>query len=226
VADPPRSETFARRPRISREYLEQHRRRRYVDAAAELLHEFGREGPSVTNIVRLAGTARNSFYEVFGSGEDCIAYGIGVAVEEMFAATGSVDGDGDWPAEVDHAISSFYGAVAANPVLAELFLIHSAASRVEHGRAAARAGVERLTPLFARGRAEAEKRGLRIPQPLADEYFSRAVVALATRRVRDPEVAALPQESRGVAALVVGFYLGSEPADLLLHARAAEPARS
>jgi AcrR family transcriptional regulator len=89
-------EPSSRRPRISRDYLGTNRRGRYLDALAELLHEFGREGATVTNVVRLAGTARNSFYEVFGGIEDLIAYGIGVSVDELFANLAAQDGKGDW----------------------------------------------------------------------------------------------------------------------------------
>ena len=211
MVDPP-ARTPPRRPQISREYVEAHRRRRYVDAAAELLHEFGRQGPSVTNIVRLAGSARNSFYEVFRSGEDCIGYGIGVAVGELFATLASQDGEGDWEADVGDAIAGFYAAVAADPVLAELFLVHAAASRVEHGREAALAGAEGFAALFARGRLRAEALGRRPPPLLVDECLSRAIVSLAARRVRSPQVAGLPAEARPMAALVVGYYVGSEAA--------------
>jgi AcrR family transcriptional regulator len=213
-----------RRPQISREFLEQHRRRRYVDAAAELLHEFGRAGATTSNVVRLAGTARNSFYEVFSSVEDCIGYGIALAVSELFATLEAQDGEGDWAAEVEEAIAGFYGAVATDPILAELFLIHAAASRVEHGREAARRGAEAFALLFGRGQEEAERRGLRPPPDLAAEYFSRATVAPAARRVRGPEVATLPAQARPMAALVLGAYLGPEAADAPL-AAAAAPAR-
>jgi AcrR family transcriptional regulator len=209
-------ELSPRRPQISRQFLEEHRRRRYVEAAAELLHEFGREGPTVTNIVRMAGTARNSFYEVFGGAEDCIAYGIGAVVEELFATLAAQDGEGEWLGELDEAISGFYGAVAAEPILAELFLIHAASSRVEEGRSAARAGAEHFVDLLARGRAEAEAQGRRpLPAP-AEEYFSRAIVSVAAGRVRRADLDALPEESRPMAALVGGFYLGPAAAEEIL----------
>jgi AcrR family transcriptional regulator len=214
-----------RRPRISREYLETYRRRRYVDASAELLHEFGREGPTVSNIVRMAGTARNSFYEVFSGAEDCIAYGIGVAVDQLFEGLDRPGGDGDWAAEVEEAIAGFYAAVAAEPILAEFFLIHAAASRVEDGRAATRRGNEAFAALFGRGTAEAESRGLRPPADQAAEFFSLAVISPAARRVRGPEVATLVAQARPMAALVVGAYLGPEAADDLLAGSAAAPAR-
>jgi AcrR family transcriptional regulator len=212
VQDPATKTPSFRRPTISREFLDAHRRRRYVDAVAELLHEFGRQGATVTNIVRLAGTARNSYYEVFRGTEDCIAYAIGVAVRELLVTVGEQDGQGEWAGEVHAAIEGFYGAVAVEPLLAEVFLIHSPSSRIEEGRAAALAGTEAFAPLFGRGRSEAEALGLRPAPLLTDELFSRAVVSLAARRVRQPEVAALPSEARAMADLVTGFYLGSPPA--------------
>jgi AcrR family transcriptional regulator len=214
-----------RRPQISREYLDQYRRRRYVDAVAEVLHEFGRAGATTTNVVRLAGTARNSFYEVFSSVEDCIAYGVGVAVGELFAMLEGQSGAGDWAAEVEEAIAGFYGVVAADPILAELFLIHAAASRVEHGREAARRGAEAFAPIFDRGREEAERRGLRPPPTLSAEFFSLAALSPAARRVRGEAVATLVEEARPMAALVVGAYLGPEAADELLGRAATAPAR-
>jgi AcrR family transcriptional regulator len=216
VQDRSDREPPARRPQISREYLDEVRRRRYVDAVAELLHEFGRHGLTVTNIVRLAKTARNSFYEVFSGSEDCVGYGVGVAVEEIFAGLEDQDGEGEWLPELHEAIAGFYAAVAANPILAELFLIHSASSRTEHGRAAAHSGAERFVPLLRRGRVDAEARQ-RPPLPATtEEYFSLAIVARAAQRVRDPEVGALPEEARGLARLVGEFYLGTETAGQVL----------
>jgi AcrR family transcriptional regulator len=222
MADPRGSQSPSRRPRISREFVEQFRRRRFVDASAELLHEFGREGATVTNIVRLAGTARNSFYDVFRSAEDCIAYGIGLGAGELFATLGAQDGGGEWLGEVRDAVAGFYGAVAAEPLLAELFLIHSATSRVDHGRAAARVGVERFSGLLARGRAEAQARGRRPLPTSTEEYFSRAIVSLAARRIWEGGVEELPAESRGVTALVGGFFLGPDAAERILAAPDAQ----
>jgi AcrR family transcriptional regulator len=197
-----------RRPQISREYLETHRRRRYVDAIGELLHEFGREGVTTTNIVRLAGTARNSFYEVFPGAEGAIAYGCEVALGEMSATLDSVSGDGDWLVELHAAIVGFYDWVLAEPLLAELLLIHSAGSRLEEGRATGVAAQERFMPLLARGRLEAETIGRAVPPGLTEELMSRSIVTLAARRVRERSLSDLPAEAEGIAAMIGGFYLG------------------
>jgi hypothetical protein len=109
---------------------------------------------------------------------------------------------------VYEAITVFYAAVLARPLRAELFLIHAAASRTGAGRAAARDGAERFAELLQRGRAEAEERRGRTLPISAEEYFSRAIVALAARRVRGAEIVTLPAETRRMAALIIGFYLG------------------
>jgi AcrR family transcriptional regulator len=199
----------SRRPRISREFLEQHRRLRFVDATAEILHEFGRRGATTTNVVRLAGGARNSFYEVFSSVEDCISYGIGLAEAELFAGLEAESG-GDWLGDVRRAIDSFYQAVAARPLRAELYLVHAAASRTDIGRAAFRDGGARFAPLLARGGGEAEALGRRPPPEVVGEALSRAIVCLPSRRVGGQEVATLTGESRAMAALVGAYYLGPE----------------
>jgi AcrR family transcriptional regulator len=201
-----------RRPRISRKFLEEHRRRRFVEACAEILHEFGRRGATASNVIRVAGTARNSFYEVFSSVEDCIGYGVALAEGELFAALGDLDGSTDWADELHRAIAGFYEAVAARPTIAELFLVHAAASRAEPGRLAFRDGGERLAPLIGLGGAEAGRLGRRPPPEAIAGCLSRAVVALAAARVRGPQVAALAEEAAPMAELVLGYYLGADAA--------------
>jgi AcrR family transcriptional regulator len=196
------------RPRISREFVEDHRRRRYVEAAAEILHEFGREGLSVTAVVRLARTARNTFYETFSGVEDCIGYGVGLGEAEVFAGLEELSGEGDWLAELDGGIAGFFERVAAQPLLAELFLVHSGGSRTDARRTAFLTGPDRFVPLLRHGRAEAESLGRRPPSPLVDEYLSRSIVSLAARRVQASAAERLPGESRSMTRLAAEFYTG------------------
>jgi AcrR family transcriptional regulator len=187
VASPPmqnRTPTrpMPRRPRVSEEFVELHRRRRYVDAAAEILHEFGRSGLTTTNLVRLAGGSRSSFYQAFDGVEGCMAYGFGIAEEELFAERGDASGEKSRLTEVYEAIGGFFGAVAAAPLHAEFFLIHSAAVRTEEGRVAFGVGGESFAALIGRGHLEAEMLDRRPPPALAAECLSRAIVELAARR--------------------------------------------
>lgn len=196
------------RPRISREFVEDHRRRRYVEATAEILHEFGREGLSVTAVVRLSRTARNTFYETFSGIEDCIGFGVGLGEAEVFAGLEELTGEADWLAELDQAIAGFFDRVATQPLLAELFLIHSGGSRTDAGRAVFLTGPDRFVPLLRRGREAAEALGRRPPSPLLDEYLSRSIVSLAARRVQASTAERLPEESRSMTRLAAEFYTG------------------
>jgi AcrR family transcriptional regulator len=208
MADPHFRDPLPVRPRISRRYLDEHRRRRIVEAIAELLHEFGRYQLSITNIVRLAGTARNTFYEVFHSADDAISYGAGLATAELFAALEAQTGEGDWRAEVEAAIGGFYEAVVADPLLAELLLVHAASCKEEAGRSAHREAARRFVGLLGSGRAQAEAMGRAPLSDLAEELFSHSIVSLARRRVREPRLEALPGEARPLTGLIAGFYLG------------------
>jgi AcrR family transcriptional regulator len=198
------------RPQLSRHFIEEIRRRRYAEAAAEILHEFGRDGLTVSNIVSVAGTARASFYEVFSGVEACLTYTARLADQEVFEALDAQSGEGDWPTEVRSAIGGFYEAVSAKPLLAETLLLHARSSRTGDGREIAWSVARRFEPLLRRGHREASARGRRMPGEAIDAALSGAIVSLATRRVRKPDLEELPQESEPTTALVLGFYLGRE----------------
>ena len=198
----------SRRPRVSQAFVDMHRRRRYVDATAEILHEFGRAAATTTNVINLAGGARSSFYEVFSNVEECITYGLGIAEAELFASLEDLPGEDGWLGDVERAIAGFFEAVAANPTLAELYLIHSATSRTEQGRGAFDSAGEHFLPLLRRGRAEAEALGRRPPSEVIEQCLSHAIVALAAARVRRTDIKTLAAESRPTAAMVAGFYVG------------------
>lgn len=59
------------RPRISGEFLKANQRRRILDGLARSVVECGYPATTVTDIVREAGIARNTFYDCFASKEEC-----------------------------------------------------------------------------------------------------------------------------------------------------------
>ncbi len=202
-----------RRPRISREYIEGDRRRRYADATAQILHECGRGGLTVTKVVRLSRSSRSSFYEVFGGIEDCLAHAFALAEAELFAGLEDGSGDGNWITEVRRAIGRFYGVVVARPLIAESFLIHSSAAQTDTGQAAFWSGGEHFVALLRRGRREAEALGRRPAPALAEECLSRAIISLAARRVWRRDMAELPAEADLMTLLAGTFYLGRKASE-------------
>jgi AcrR family transcriptional regulator len=200
----------SRRPRVSRDFLEHHRRRRLIHAAAEILHEFGGSGLTVANVVQVAGVARNSFYEVFGGLEDLISYATGVASEELFAGLADEPSGSEWLIEVHEAIASFYGRVADEPLLAELLLIHASSPRAGGGSDAFWAAGARFVPLIRHGEAQSVLAHRRPPTKAIAECISRSIVALAASRIQQQSVETLQSEARSMALLVGVHYLSPE----------------
>ncbi len=203
------------RPTISRDFLERERRRRFVAVAAEIAHEVGLGGVTASLICRRARSAKNTFYELFDSAADCLRFGVDEAAELLFAPVREQSGEGDWLAEVEAAIAGLYEAAAAEPLLAELLLVHSFGVELGPEDRGYDAGVTELSALLERGRAVAAERGLPEPNPLAEEYLARVVVSLAALKVRQGEADSLPGEVHEMATLVATGYLGAEAANLV-----------
>jgi AcrR family transcriptional regulator len=102
------------------EYVADHQRRRLAVAVAELAHESGMAGLTVTSIVDRARVSRKTFYDFFENRDACADYAAELAVDHLLAAGEDFEG--------------LLGAVAAEPDLAELALIHAPAFGGERGR--------------------------------------------------------------------------------------------
>lgn len=213
-----------RRPEISRSFVELHRRRRFAAAAAEVAHEFGRGGITASTLIRVAGSARNTFYDLFGNAEECLRFALADAYERLFEPVLGAGGDGDWLAETEAAISGFYAAVAADPLAAELFLIHSFGVELRPEDIGPNTGAAALERLLAGGRRAALARGCRPAPPLAEEYLAHAVLAAATHSLHRGETSTLPEFSRPITVIAGQIYLGQEMTSGEIEPAALEPA--
>jgi AcrR family transcriptional regulator len=180
-----------RPPRVSRDFVLLWRRRRLASAATEVIREFGRAGATITAVVSRARTARATFYDCFTNMNECLAFGVADAHERLLAPVReAAAGEARWPIALSAGLGGFYRAVAAEPLVAELLLIHSFAVDLRPGQAGLEAAVADLQALIARGRAEAAGLG---PEPaaLAEECWARAVLARAKQALLRSEEEAL-----------------------------------
>lgn len=115
---------FPRLPRgrhgLNPEYVADHQRRRLAVALAELAHECGMGGVTVTSIVDRAHVSRKTFYDFFENRDACADYAAELAADYLIAASEDIE--------------TLLSAVAAEPNLAELALIHAPAFGGERGR--------------------------------------------------------------------------------------------
>lgn len=199
--------TVHQRPALPREFLEASRRRRFARAVAEIVHESGVHAVTVTRICRTARSARNTFYDHFENVNDCLRYAVGEGFDHLFAPVRQVEEqDDDWLLEVERAITGFYAATAAEPLLAELLLVHSFAVQMDDRDFDA--GVAAMVTLLAGGREASPAKGA--PVPLTEDYLARVIISLAVLKLRQGEGETLPSHGREMTLLVGHAYLGIE----------------
>src|SRR3954454_15658289 len=93
-----RTDALPVRPELSREFVAVHKRRRIMDAIAELTAEQGYDATKIGDIVRRAGVARKTLYDNFEGKEEVFLAAFDTAVDE---AMGQIEADcaavdGEW----------------------------------------------------------------------------------------------------------------------------------
>jgi len=71
------------RPELPREFVAGHKRRRMMDAVAELTAEQSYEATKIADIVRQAAVARKTLYDNFGGKEDLFLSAVDATLKEM-----------------------------------------------------------------------------------------------------------------------------------------------
>lgn len=74
------------RPELPREFVASHKRRRMIDAIAELTAESGYEATKIADIVRRAAVARKTLYDNFDGKEDLFLSAVNATFMEMRVA--------------------------------------------------------------------------------------------------------------------------------------------
>src|ERR671913_1905914 len=86
------------RPELPREFVASHKRRRMMDAIAELTADQGYEATKIADIVRRAAVARKTLYDNFDGKEDLFLSAVDSTLTEMRVvveeACERINGDG------------------------------------------------------------------------------------------------------------------------------------
>jgi AcrR family transcriptional regulator len=129
VAQNSTSRPLPGRQPLSREFIAQHQRTRIINALALEVSEKGYRSVTVADIVKRAGIARNTFYENFGSKEDCFKaaqqYAMSAALERVVGAAGEGE---DWSHRVEAGMAAFLEFVAREPALARTCMVEALAA--------------------------------------------------------------------------------------------------
>jgi len=115
------------RPVLPREFVAVRKRRRIMDAMAELSAEQGYEATKIADIVRRAGVARKTLYdnfdgkeEVFLGAFDSVVVEVSVRIEQSCVGVGD-----DWVDRIAAGLRAFLTYVSENPAAARMCLIEA-----------------------------------------------------------------------------------------------------
>jgi AcrR family transcriptional regulator len=115
------------RPTLPREFVASHKRRRIMDAIAELTAEQGYDATKIGDIVRRAGVARKTLYDNFEGKEEVFLAAFDAAVDEVMQRIEAdcAEVEGGWEERVEAGLVSFLRYVAENPSLARMCMIEA-----------------------------------------------------------------------------------------------------
>lgn len=192
---------------LPREFVEEHRRRRVAATVAQLAHDHGLTGVTAVATCRQTKMARATYYGLFQSTSDCLRYAFAFAYAHLFDPVEEVSRSaGSWLGGVDGALVALLDAVATEPLLAELCLVHSLGASEEAAGHDQQAAVETMIKVLTRG-----WEGPAV-SPLLEEYVARAIVSLATLRITEGKAASLPEHRRELVMLAATAFCGVDEA--------------
>lgn len=115
------------RPALPREFIAVHKRRRIMDALAELTAEQGYDATKISDIVKRAGVARKTLYDNFEGKEEVFFAAFDAARDEVLRRVeeSAAEADGDWRDRVETGLAAFLGYVAEQPTLARMCMIEA-----------------------------------------------------------------------------------------------------
>lgn len=122
-----KTEALSVRPELPREFIAGHKRRRIMDAIAELTAEQGYDSTKIGDIVRRAGVARKTLYDNFEGKEEVLLSAFDSAVEEVIQRIEEdcAKVEGGWEEQVQAGLAAFLRFAAEKPALARMCMIEA-----------------------------------------------------------------------------------------------------
>jgi AcrR family transcriptional regulator len=201
----------AMRPELPREFVAGHKRRRMMDAMAELTAEQGYEATKIADIVRRAAVARKTLYDNFDGKEDLFLSAIDATVNEMRIAVEAACERTDSPEDqVVAGLDALLVFIAEHPAAARMCMVES----ISATRSSARlydAGLHDFVNLLRNSALDRSE----LPETI-EESLVGGVAWILQQQVRRDEAeqayALLPELSQFVLSPYLGVGKVREPA--------------
>jgi AcrR family transcriptional regulator len=188
-----------KRPELPRDFIAGHKRRRMMDAIAELTSEQGYEATKIADIVRRAKVARKTLYDNFDGKEELFLaavdfYGAELVSEVREACAAS---DGSWRGRVEAGLAALLGFIAERPAAARMCMVE-ALSATPASAARYEAGVHEFVELLRRTVPARS----RLPTTL-EETLIGGVAWIANQQIRRGRA----ENARELLSQLLGFLL-------------------
>jgi AcrR family transcriptional regulator len=197
---------------LPREFVARNQRERLIAGLAEAVAENGYAGTTIAHITRQAAVSRRTFYEHFGSKDECFVAAYDTVMTELRKQVGEAyEQEEEWPQAIRGGIRSMLEFLTAEPSLARLSMVESLVAGpvvIERYDAA----IQSLVPFFEAGRKGRSPEILAGLSPTTEEALVGGMVSLISRRI----FAGRSEELESLLPDLVEFtltpYLGSSDA--------------
>lgn len=192
------------RPELPREFVASHKRRRMMEAIAELTAAKGYEATKIADIVRSAGVARKTLYDNFDGKEDLFLSAVDTTLEEMKMTVAEHCGahNGDWEEGIAAGLEALLRYVAAHPAAARLVMIE-ALSATPSSAARYDAGMREFVDLLR----QSVPRGDDLPRTL-EESLAGGVAWILQQQIRRGGAEQAPELLPELSKFILSPYLG------------------
>jgi len=197
------------RPEISREFIAVHKRRRIMDAIAELSADQGYDATKIGDIVRRAGVARKTLYDNFDGKEEVFLSAFDTAFDEatrrMEEACAAAEGD--WDEHLAAGLAAFLDYVAERPALARMCMVEALSATP-----AAKERYEEALAAFVELTGRIAPRDDRLPETI-DETVVGGVAWIVYQKIRRGEARRAKELLPELTEFVTAPYLGAAAAE-------------
>ena len=193
------------RPELPREFVASHKRRRMMDAIAELAADQGYEATKIADIVRRAAVARKTLYDNFDGKEDLFLSAIDAAMTEMRVVVEEACERTSGPPEdeIVAGLSALLDWIAEHPALARMCMVEAISATPSSARLYD-AGMRDFVELLRKKAPQ----GLDLPETI-EESLAGGVAWILQQQIRRGEAERVGDLLSELSQFVLSPYLGA-----------------
>lgn len=192
------------RPELPREFVASHKRRRMIEAIAELTAESGYEATKIADIVRRAAVARKTLYDNFDGKEDLFLSAIDSAMGEMRVAVEEAceRESGSAEDEIVAGLGALLDWIAEHPAASRMCMVEAISATPSSARLYD-AGMRDFVGLLCKSAPQ----GLDLPETI-EESLVGGVAWVLQQKIRRGEAEGAGELLAELSQFVLSPYLG------------------